>query len=321
MHAIKPQEVGGPEVLVVEEMPTPTPGVAEALVRVEAIGVNFIDVYHRTGLYPLPRPLPIGLEGAGVVEKIGPDVHDVRVGDRVAWTAVAGSYASHVLAPVDKLVPVPDQVDLRTAAALLLQGITAHYLTQTTFPVRPGHTALVHAAAGGVGLLLVQMAKRAGAQVIATVSTEAKAALARGAGADHVILYTQSDFVTETKRITQGDGVQVVYDSVGKTTFDGSLEVLARRGFLVLYGQSSGPVPPFDPARLAKGSYFFTRPSFFHYTATRDDLMNRCRDLFDWVGAGKLAVRIGSAYPLAQAAQAHQALAGRQTTGKILLVP
>lgn len=321
MQAIRPKQVGGPENLRVEEFPTPAPGASEVLVRVAAAGVNYIDVYHRTGLYPQPLPMPIGLEGAGVVEQVGSEVRDFRAGDRVAWAAVGGSYATHVVAPAEKLVPVPAEVDLRTAAALLLQGITAHFLTQTTFPLRPGHVALIHAAAGGVGLLLVQMAKRAGAQVIATTSTEAKAVLARKAGADHVINYTQEDFAMAAKRLTQGRGVNVVYDSVGKSTFDGSLDALALRGFLVLFGQSSGVVPPLDPARLAKGSYNFTRPSFFHHVTTRDELLARTRDLFAWTAARQLEVRIGATFALAQAADAHQALTGRQTTGKLLLIP
>jgi NADPH2:quinone reductase len=321
MQAIRPNQVGGPENLRVEEFPTPAPGASEVLVRVQAAGVNYIDVYHRTGLYPQPLPIPLGLEGAGIVERVGANVHDFRAGDRVAWAAVSGSYATHVVAPAEKLVPVPAEVDLGTAAGLLLQGITAHFLTQTTFPLRPGHVALIHAAAGGVGLLLTQLAKRAGAQVIATTSTEAKAALARAAGADHVINYTQEDFATAAKRLTQGRGVNVVYDSVGKSTFDGSLDALALRGFLVLFGQSSGVVPPLDPARLAKGSYNFTRPSFFHHVTTRDELLARARDLFAWTAAGQLEVRIGATFALDQAADAHQALTERQTTGKLLLIP
>jgi NADPH2:quinone reductase len=321
MRAIRPQKTGGPEELRLEELSTPTPGASEALVRVEASGVNFIDVYHRTGLYPLPLPLPIGLEGAGTVEQVGSGVHDLRAGDRVAWASVPGSYASHVVAPAEKLVPVPSGVATEVAAALLLQGMTAHYLTQTVFPLRPGHVALVHAAAGGVGLLLIQIAKRAGAQVIGTVSTEAKAALAKKAGADHVINYQTSDFTAEVNRLTGGRGVDVAYDSVGKATFDGSLDCLAPRGFLVLYGQSSGVVPAFDPARLSRGSYFLTRPSLGHYTATRSDLLARSRDLFDLVAAGSLRVRIDRTFPLAQAGDAHRALTGRATTGKVLLIP
>jgi NADPH2:quinone reductase len=291
------------------------------LVRVQAAGLNFIDIYHRTGLYPLPLPLAIGLEGAGTVEQLGSAVSDLKVGERVAWASVLGSYATHVVSPADRLVPVPDGVATEVAAALLLQGMTAHYLMKTIFPLRDGHTALVHAAAGGVGLLLIQLAKRVGAQVIGTVSTEAKAALAKEAGADHVINYQVNDFVAEAKRLTAGRGVDVVYDSVGKATFDGSLDALALRGYVVLYGQSSGVVPTLDPARLAKGSYFLTRPSLPHYTATRAELLSRAGDLFEMVGAGQLHIRIGRTFPLAQAADAHRALAGRATTGKVLLIP
>jgi NADPH2:quinone reductase len=291
------------------------------LVRVQAVGVNFIDIYHRTGLYPLPLPLAIGLEGAGTVERIGNTVSDLKVGERVAWASVPGSYATHVVAPADRLVPIPDGVATEVAAALLLQGMTAHYLMKTIFPLRAGHTALVHAAAGGVGLLLTQLAKRAGAQVIGTVSTEAKAALAKEAGADHIINYQVNDFAAEAKRLSAGRGADVVYDSVGKATFDGSLDALALRGYLVLYGQSSGVVPMLDPARLAKGSYFLTRPSLPHYTATRAELLSRAGDLFEMVSAGQLHVRIDRTFPLAQAADAHRALAGRATTGKVLLIP
>jgi len=323
MQAIRPRQTGGPEVLQLEEVATPQPGPGEALIRVKAAGLNFIDVYHRTGLYPLPLPLPIGLEGAGTIERVGDAVtaKDLQPGARVAWASVPGSYATYVVAPVDRLVPVPDNVTTEIAAALLLQGMTAHYLMKTIFPLRAGHTALVHAAAGGVGLLLTQMAKRAGAQVIGTVSTEAKAALARDAGADHVINYQAIDFAAETRRLTGGRGVNVAYDSVGKATFDGSLDALAPRGYLVLYGQSSGVVPPLDPARLSKGSYFLTRPSLAHYTATREELLSRSRDLFDMVGAGQLRVRIDRTFPLAQAADAHRALTSRATTGKVLLIP
>jgi NADPH2:quinone reductase len=288
---------------------------------VEAAGLNFIDVYHRTGLYPLPLPLPIGLEGAGTVEQVGSSVSDVQVGQRVAWASVPGSYATHVVAAVERLVPVPDNVAIDIAAALLLQGMTAHYLMKSVFPLRAGHTALVHAAAGGVGLLLTQMAKHAGAQVIATVSTAAKATLAKDAGADHVINYEVSDFAAEAKRLTGGRGADVAYDAVGKATFDGSLDALAPRGYLVLYGQASGVVPALDLARLSKGSYFLTRPSLTHYTATRAELLSRAHDLFEMVGSGQLRVRIGGTFPLAKAADAHRALTGRATTGKVLLIP
>jgi NADPH2:quinone reductase len=321
MQAIRPRQTGGPEVLELAEAPTPRPGPGEVLVHVEAAGLNFIDVYHRTGLYPLPLPLPIGLEGAGTVEQVGSSVSDVKVGQRVAWASVPGSYATHVVTPAERLVPVPDNVAIDIAAALLLQGMTAHYLMKSVFPLRAGHTALVHAGAGGVGLLLTQMAKLAGAQVIATVSTEAKATLAKDAGADHVINYQVSDFAAEAKRLTGGRGVDVAYDAVGKTTFDGSLDSLAPRGYLVLYGQASGVVPALDLARLSKGSYFLTRPSLTHYSATRAELLSRAHDLFEMIGAGHLRVRIGGTFPLAKAADAHRALTGRATTGKVLLIP
>jgi len=321
MQAIRPRQTGGPEVLELAETPTPRPGPGEVLVHVEAAGLNFIDVYHRTGLYPLPLPLPIGLEGAGTVEQVGSSVSDVQVGQRVAWASVPGSYATHVVAAVERLVPVPDNVAIDIAAALLLQGMTAHYLMKSVFPLRAGHTALVHAAAGGVGLLLTQMAKHAGAQVIATVSTAAKATLAKDAGADHVINYEVSDFAAEAKRLTGGRGADVAYDAVGKATFDGSLDALAPRGYLVLYGQASGVVPALDLARLSKGSYFLTRPSLTHYTATRAELLSRAHDLFEMVGSGQLRVRIGGTFPLAKAADAHRALTGRATTGKVLLIP
>lgn len=321
MRAIRPKQTGGPEVLEVEEIAPPVPGPGQALVRIEAAGVNFVDVYHRTGLYPLPLPLPIGQEGAGTVERVGDGIRDLRVGERVAWASVPGSYASHVVAPADKLVPVPDGVPTVLAAGLLLQGMTAHYLTHAIAPLRADHFVLVHAAAGGVGLLLVQLAKRAGARVIGTVSTDAKATLAREAGADQVINYTKVDFASEVRRLTGGRGVDVVYDSVGQATFDASLDSLATRGFLVLYGQSSGVVPPFDAARLAKGSFFLTRPSLGHYTATRSELLARARHVLDLVGAGELNVRIGQTFPLDRAADAHRALTGRATTGKVLLIP
>ncbi|HEY5283585.1 MAG TPA: quinone oxidoreductase [Polyangia bacterium] len=321
MQAVRPKQTGGPEVLEITELPTPTPGAAEVLVRVDAAGVNYIDVYHRIGLYPLPLPLPIGLEGAGTVERAGSEVKDLRPGDRVAWASVPGSYATHVIAPAERLVPIPSNIASDIAAALLLQGMTAHYLCRTVFPLGAGHIALVHAAAGGVGLLLTQMAKRAGAQVIGTVSTEAKASLAKDAGADHVINYRLSDFASEVKRLTGGRGVDVVYDAVGKDTFDRSLDSLAPRGYIVLYGQSSGVVPAFDPGRLSKGSNSLTRPSLQHYTATRQELLSRSGDLFAMVAAGQLHVRIDRTFPLAQAADAHRALTGRETTGKVLLRP
>jgi NADPH2:quinone reductase len=327
MHAIQVTEHGGPEVMKWTELPTPTPVKGEVRVRLEAAGVNFIDVYFRTGAYAAELPAIPGLEGAGVVEEVGPEVIALRVGDRVAWSdrvgaSRGGSYATHVIVPEARAVPVPAEVSLPVAAASMLQGMTAHYLTHTTFPLGPSHTCLVHAAAGGVGLLLCQMAKKRGARVIGTVSTAKKAALARGAGADEVVLYTEQDFAPEAKRLTGGRGVDVVYDSVGKTTFDKSLEALAPRGMLVLYGQSSGRVGPFDPQVLnTKGSLFLTRPSLYHYVRTRDDLVARAGDVLSWVKRGELEVRIGATFPLSRAAAAHQALEARATTGKVVLVP
>lgn len=322
MKAIIVEKTGSPDVLQYLERPTPTPGPGQALVRVEAIGVNFIDVYHRTGLYPLPLPFIPGSEAAGVVEAVGDGVTEVTLGDRVAYAMVPGAYAEFVVVPAARLVRVPEHITSRQAAAAMLQGMTAHYLTTSTYALKRGDWALVHAAAGGVGLLLIQMAKRVGANVIGTVSTEAKAELARGAGADHVILYTTQDFELETKRITEGKGVQVAYDSVGKDTFLKSLAVLAPRGMMALFGQSSGPVAPFDPALLAqRGSLFMTRPSLAHYAATREELEWRAGDVLEWVGSGELKLRIEDSYPLAQASEAHRDLEGRRTTGKVLIIP
>jgi len=322
MKAIRIHANGGPEVLVLEDIPDPTPGPGEALVKIEAAGLNYIDVYYRTGLYKAQLPLTLGLEGAGVVTALGPNVTEVGVGDRVAYTGVPGAYAQMAAVPAARLVKLPDGLDGKAGAAAMLQGMTAHYLSHTTYPLKPGDWCLVHAAAGGVGLLLCQIAKMRGARVIGTVSTEAKAKLAREAGAEEVILYTKQDFDTEVKRITGGTGVQVVYDSVGKTTFDKSLNCLAMRGMLVLYGQSSGPVPPFDPAILnQKGSLCLTRPSLVHHTAAREELLQRAGDVLGWVKGGKLKLRIDLTLSLAQAAEAHRQLEGRQTTGKVLLIP
>jgi len=322
MKAIRVHEFGGPEKLRYEEVPTPTPGAEEALVRIEAIGLNYIDTYHRTGLYKMPLPFTPGVEAAGVVAAVGSTVRDLQVGDRVAYTGVPGAYAEYAVVPAVRLVKLPEGVDAKTAAAALLQGMTAHYLTHTTYPLKPGDTILVHAAAGGVGLLLVQMAKQLGARVFGTVSTEAKAQLAKEAGADAVILYTEQDFEAEVKRLTNGQGVNVVYDSVGKTTFEKSLNVLRPRGYLVLFGQSSGPVPPFDPIVLSnKGSLFLTRPTLAHYTLTREELLQRAGDVLGWVKSGRLKLRIEQTFPLAEAAEAHRRLEGRQTTGKVLLIP
>jgi NADPH2:quinone reductase len=322
MKAVRIHKYGGPEVLSHEEIPVPEPKAGEARVKIEAIGVNYIDIYQRTGLYPLPTPFTLGTEGAGVVDAVGEGVKEVKKGDRVAYASIPGSYAEYAIVPPARLVPLPAHISAQSAAALMLQGMTAHYLTHTTYDLKQGETALVHAAAGGVGLLLTQIAKLHGATVIGTVSTEAKAKLAKEAGADHVILYTQTDFAAEVKKITDGKGVHVVYDSVGQTTFDRSLDCLRPRGYLVLFGQSSGPVPPFDPAKLAaKGSLFLTRPSLPHYTLERAELLQRASDIFNWTAAGKLKVRIDKTFPLAESAEAHRQLEGRKTTGKLLLLP
>jgi NADPH:quinone reductase len=322
MKAIRPAEPGGPEVLILQDQPDPVLGPDQVLVATTAIGVNYIDIYHRTALYQTPRPIPLGLEGAGVVEAVGSGVSSLQVGARVAWCQAPGSYATRVAVPAERAVAIPDGIDDAAAAALLLQGMTAHYLCTDTFRLGPGHTALVHAAAGGVGLLLVQLAKRAGARVFGTVSTPEKAELARRAGADEVIFYREQDFEAEIRRLTEGQGVDVVYDAVGKATFEKSLRSLRPRGYLVLYGQSSGMVPPLDPQLLsAGGSLFLTRPTLGHYTRDRAELMQRAQALFQAVARGELDVRIGRTFPLAEARAAHEALAGRETTGKILLIP
>ncbi|HUJ13642.1 MAG TPA: quinone oxidoreductase [Thermoanaerobaculia bacterium] len=321
MHAIQVRQTGGPEALEYVETDKPNPKAGEVLVRLESIGINFIDVYHRTGLYKLPLPLTPGSEGAGVVEETGEGVRDFKKGDRVAWAMSAGSYADYAVVAASKLVPIPDRVDFKTAAAAMLQGMTAHYLALSTYPLKIGESALVHAAAGGVGGLLVQIAKMRGARVFGTVSTDEKAKIAREDGADAVIKYTETDFEAETLRLTNGIGVNVVYDSVGKTTFDKSLNCVARRGLLALFGQSSGPVPPFDPARLAKNGIYLTRPSLAHYTAERDELLWRARDVLSWIGEGKLRLRIDREIPLRDAAEAHRLLESRKTMGKLLLKP
>jgi NADPH2:quinone reductase len=321
MKAIRIEAFGGPEVLSLVDVSPRTPGEGEVRVRIEASGVNFIDVYHRTGLYPNPLPLVLGLEGAGVVLALGPGVSRFRVGEAVAWSSVPGSYAEEVVAPVEKLVSIPAGVDPKVAAAAMLQGMTAHYLTRTTYPLKAGDTCLVHAAAGGVGLLLCQMAKERGARVIGTVSTEEKAALAREAGADHVIFYTTQDLVAEVQRITGGRGLEVVYDGVGKDTFEKGLACLAPRGMLALFGQSSGKVPPVDPSVLGRASLFLTRPSLFHYTADRASLEARSGDVLQAIAAGRLRVRIGATFPLAEAATAQSVLEARKTTGKVVLLP
>ncbi len=322
MKAIRIHSNGGPEVLRAEDVPRPEPGEQQVLMRVEAAGVNFIEVYHRKGLYKSALPATLGREAAGVVEQVGGGVTTCRVGDRVAAETLIGGYAEYALVPADRAVPVPAGMDTRLAAAAILQGLTAHYLAYTTYPLRPGDTCLVHAAAGGVGLLLCQIARRLGARVIGTVSTEEKARLAREAGAHEVILYTREDFVAETLRLTKGAKVQVVYDSVGRTTFLKGLDCLAPRGMMVLFGQSSGPVDPFDPQMLnQKGSLFLTRPTLAHYVATRAELLQRSGELFGWIADGSLTVSIGREFPLAAAAEAHTELEARRTTGKVLLIP
>lgn len=321
-RAIEIRSIGGPEVLGVVERRVGQPGEGQVHVEVEASGVNFIDVYFRTGLYPRPLPFVSGLEGAGVVRALGPGVTDLRVGQRVAWSSVPGSYAEEMIAPAAMLVSVPDGVDAETAAAAMLQGMTSHYLVHGCRTTNPGDVALVHAAAGGVGLLLIQLLRAAGARVIGTCSTADKAELARGAGAEHVIRYDQEDFAARTRTLTGGRGVDVVYDSVGAATFEGSLASLRPRGLLCLFGQSSGVVPPFDLGRLnGMGSLFVTRPSLAHYTATREELLLRAGAVLSAVARGELAVRIGARFPLADAAEAHRALEGRRTTGKVILVP
>ncbi len=322
MKIVRVHEFGDPEALNYEDAPVPEPGTGEARVRIECIGLNFIDCYHRKGLYPGTLPLTPGMEAAGVVDAVGSATDELEVGDRVAYATHQGSYAEYTVVPVEKLVPVPDEVSARQAAAVMLQGMTAHYLAFATYPLAPTDTALVHAAAGGVGLLLIQMAKRAGARVIGTVSTEEKAALARQAGADEIILYTQSDFEEETLRLTDNQGVNVVYDSVAKTTFEKGLNCLKPRGYMALYGQSSGPISEFNPQILnQKGSLFLTRPSLTHYADDREELLQRSGDLFRWMSSGELDVRIDKTFALADAAAAHRYIEGRQTKGKALLMP
>ena len=322
MKAIRVHAPGGPDALRYEAMPEPAPGPGQALVKIEAAGVNFIDVYQRTGLYKVAMPFTLGQEAAGTVAAVGAGVSEPRVGARVAYSSVMGAYADYAAVPADRLVALPDGVSTRQAAAAMLQGMTAHYLATTTYPLKPGHACLVHAAAGGVGLLLCQVARRQGARVIGTVSTPEKAALARDAGAHEVILYTEQDFEVEVKRITGGAGVEVVYDSVGKTTFDKGLNCLKPRGYMVLYGQSSGPVGAFDPQVLSqRGSLFLTRPTLGHYIATRAELAARAGEVLGWIARGELKVRIERELPLAQAAEAHRLLEGRKTTGKVLLIP
>ena len=322
MRAIQITQTGGAEVLQLRELPTPTPGPGEALIQIEACGVNFIDIYLREGRYPSPLPFIPGQEAAGTVVGIGPDVSSVKIGDRVAWCGVPGTYAQFAVAPVARLIAIPDGVTTRQAAAAMLQGMTAHYLAYSTYAIQPNDAVLVHAGAGGVGLLLIQMARRLGARVFATVSTKEKAALARAAGADEAILYTREDFAAKVRELTAGAGLPVVYDSVGKTTFDGSLACLRPRGILVLYGGSSGAVPPFDLIQLsARGSLYITRPSLKDYIAKCEEFKQRSDDVLGWVADGTLKLRLEHSYPLAEAAQAHRDLESRKTTGKLLLIP
>lgn len=322
MKAVRIHAFGGPDAMQYEEVPTPSPGAGEVLVKLAAAGLNFIDVYQRTGLYPNNLPYTLGLEGSGEVAEVGSDVSEFNPDDAVAYTGIPGAYAEYAIVPAARLVRMPAGMDIKAGAAAMLQGLTAHYLAYTTYPLKPGDSCVIHAAAGGVGLLLVQMAKQCGARVFGTVSTEEKAALARDAGADHVILYTQQDFEAEVKRLTEGAGVNVVYDSVGKTTFEASLNCLKPLGYMVLYGQASGPVPPFDPAILnAKGSLFLTRPSLFHYIADRASLEQRAGDVLGWIASGQLKLRMEYTFPLSEAAEAHRSLEGRKTTGKVLLIP
>ncbi len=322
MKAIQVTEHGGPEVLRLAEVAMPEPGPHDVRIKISAAGLNFIDVYHRLGWYPLELPFIPGRDGAGVIDAVGSEVKGLSVGGRVAFALIPGAYAEYVLLPAERAVPVPEDIDLHLAAAVMVQGLTAHYLVSDTYPLAPSETALIHAAAGGVGQLLVQAAKLRGAQVIATVSTQEKAELARLAGADEVILYTEEDFETETMRLTEGAGVNVVYDSVGEATFLKGLNCLKPRGYMVLYGQASGPAAPLDPQVLnAKGSIFLTRPSLNHYIATRGELLKRAGDIFGWMRSGQLKARIDETFPLAQAAEAHRYLEARQTKAKVLLIP
>src|SRR5665647_814109 len=323
MHAVVIHEPGGPEVLVAQDLPRPDPGPGELRVDVAAAGVNFIDVYYRTGAYPFPTPFIAGSEGAGVVSAVGNGVSGYQQGDHVAWAMVPGAgYAEQAIVPAMRAVPVPAGIDDETAGAVLLQGLTAQYLTRSTYPARPGETALVHAAAGGVGLLLTQVLSTRGVHVIATTSTTSKAALALEAGATEVIRYDKDDVAAEVSRLTDGRGVDVVYDGVGRATFDGSIDSLRPRGMFVSYGSASGKVPPVDPGLLqSKGSLFFTRPTLGHYVATPEELLERSRELFGWVASGELSVRVGARYTVDEARQAHEDLESRRTTGKSLIIP
>ena len=322
MKAIRISQYGGAEVLSFEDIDVADPGEGQVRITIEAAGVNFIDTYHRTGLYPLNLPLTLGLEGAGIVNAVGAGVSDLTEGDRVAWKSVEGSYAEQVVADAAEVVKIPSDVATKTAAAVMLQGLTSHYLVNSTYPIRDGDTCLVHAAAGGVGLLLVQMAKMRGARVIGTTSTKEKAALARGAGADDIVLYTERDFEAEVLRLTDSQGVEVVYDSVAQATWEKSINCLKPRGYMVFFGNASGPVPPIDPLLLSqKGSIYLTRPTLNSYTQTREEYLQRTSEVMGWIQDGSLDVRVGEEHPLENTAEAHKRLEGRQTTGKVLLIP
>ncbi|MCH8745192.1 MAG: quinone oxidoreductase [Chloroflexi bacterium] len=321
MKAVQITEHGGPEVMKYLDLPDLIPGEGQALVNIQAVGVNFTDTYSRSGVNPTSLPWVVGVEGAGVVSRLGSGVTSLKEGDIVAYSSVGGSYAEQALIPADRLVKMPAGLDAKSGAAVMLQGMTAHYLCHSTYPVQPGDRVLIHAGAGGVGLLLIQMVKRLGGYVFSTVSSDAKAELAKGAGADQVILYTQQDFAEEVKKATDGAGVQVVYDAVGKTTFDQSISCLGRRGHMVLYGQASGAPPPMDPRVLGAGSLYLTRPGLGDYTVTREDLEQRAGDILKWVKSGELKLRVEHVFPLSEAAEAHRQLESRATTGKLLLIP
>ena len=321
MKAIQITEFGGPEVMKYKDLPDLSPGDGQALVEIEAVGVNYTDTYSRSGVNPTALPWIVGVEGAGVVRDVGKDVTQVREGDSVVYCSISGSYAEQAVVPADRLIKIPEGLDSKSSAAAMLQGMTAHYLCHSTYHVNQGDKVLVHAGAGGVGLLLIQMVKRMGGYVFSTVSTDAKAQLARDAGADEVILYTQQDFAEEISKSTNGEGVEVAYDAVGQTTFDGSISSLARRGYMVLYGQASGPVPPVDPRVLGNGSKFLTRPGLGDYTVTRQELEKRAGDVLGWVKSGELRLRVEHVMALSEAPEAHRQLESRLTTGKVVLIP
>lgn len=321
MKGVQITEFGGPEVMKYQDLADPTPGEGQALLEIQAVGVNFTDTYSRSGANPPRLPWVVGVEGAGVVRGVGPGVTEVREGDVVAYCGVSGSYAEKAVVPASKVIKMPEGLDAKAGAAAMLQGMTAHYLCHSTYPVKSGDRVLIHAGAGGVGLLLIQMVKRLGGYVFSTVSTEAKAELAKGAGADRVILYTQQDFAEEVKKETDGAGVQVVYDAVGQTTFDKSLSCLGRRGYMVLYGNASGPVPPLDPRVLGSGSLYLTRPGLADHTVSREELEQRAGDVLGWVKSGQLKLRVEHVLPLSDAVEAHRQLESRATTGKMLLIP